>query len=145
MTESVGVGGWPAHLPVGAVRVVRWSSRYEETVRFYRDVIGLPELETFAQSYGLDGTILGLPGIPAHLEIVRLVGAGEAVDAHAHLDELVLYLPDTQAREAVVTRLASAGLQPVGSIAYWVDNGGVTFLDPDGHRLVLTSWVYSPG
>lgn len=62
---------WPAHLPVGALRVVRWSARYEETVTFYRDTIGLPVLETFGDSYGLDGTILGLPGGQVHLEIVR--------------------------------------------------------------------------
>src|SRR6185369_7687704 len=52
---------WPAHLPAGALRVVRWSARYEETVTFYRDTIGLPVLETFHDRYGLDGTILGLP------------------------------------------------------------------------------------
>jgi len=28
---------WPEHLPVGALRVVRWSARYDETVIFYRD------------------------------------------------------------------------------------------------------------
>src|SRR5690349_6754312 len=66
---------WPAHLPAGALRVVRWSARYEETVTFYRDTIGLPVLETFHDSYGLDGTILGLPGGQVHLEIVR---AGQA-------------------------------------------------------------------
>src|SRR2546429_4235663 len=66
---------WPAHLPAGALRVVRWSARYEETVAFYRDAIGLPVLETFHDSYGLDGTILGLPGGQVHLEIVR---AGQA-------------------------------------------------------------------
>jgi hypothetical protein len=54
---------------------VRWSARYEETVTFYRDAIGLPVLETFHDSYGLDGTILGLPGGQVHLEIVR---AGQA-------------------------------------------------------------------
>src|SRR6266851_5680563 len=48
--------------PVGALWVVRWSARYEETVTFYRDAIRLPVLETFHDSYGLDGTILGLPG-----------------------------------------------------------------------------------
>jgi hypothetical protein len=53
--------GWPEHLPVGALRVVRWSARYDQTVIFYRDTIGLPVLETFHNSYGLDGTILGLP------------------------------------------------------------------------------------
>ena len=58
---------WPEHLPVGALRVVRWSARYDQTVIFYRDIIGLQVLETFHHSYGLDGTILGLPGGPVHL------------------------------------------------------------------------------
>jgi hypothetical protein len=44
-------------------------------VAFYRDAIGLPALETFRGSYGLDGTILALPGDRVHLEIVR---AGQA-------------------------------------------------------------------
>ena len=58
------------------MRVVRWSTHYDQTVIFYRDIVGLPVLETFRDSYGLDGTILGLPGGPVHLEIVRLAGAG---------------------------------------------------------------------
>ena len=61
---------WPEHLPVGTLRVVRWSAHYDQTVVFYRDAIGLPVLETFHDSYGLDGTILGLPGGSVHLEIV---------------------------------------------------------------------------
>jgi hypothetical protein len=76
---------WPAHLPAGALRVVRWSARYEETVTFYRDAIGLPVLETFHDSYGLDGTILGLPGGQVHLEIVR---AGQAPYPGGGLDQL---------------------------------------------------------
>jgi hypothetical protein len=59
--EIAGARAWPEHLRVGALRVVRWSARYDETVTFYRDVVGLPVLETFHASYGLDGTILGLP------------------------------------------------------------------------------------
>ena len=70
--------GWPDHLPVGAFRVVRWSARYDQTVIFYRDTIGLPVLETFHNSYGLDGTILGLPDGPVHLEIVRLKSCAAA-------------------------------------------------------------------
>ena len=38
---------WPEHLPAGALRVVRWSAHYDQTVIFYRDIIGLPVLETF--------------------------------------------------------------------------------------------------
>ena len=85
---------WPAHLPAGALRVVRWSARYEETVTFYRDAIGLPVLETFHDSYCLAGTILGLPGGQVHLEIVR---AGQASYPGGGLDQLVFYLPDAAA------------------------------------------------
>jgi catechol 2,3-dioxygenase-like lactoylglutathione lyase family enzyme len=131
---------WPEDLPVGALRVVRWSARYNQTVIFYRDTIGLPVLETFHDSYGLDGTILGLPGSPVHLEIVRL---GEARHPGRGLDQLVFYLPDAAAQDRVTARLAAAGVHPVAQIDYWEANGGVTFQDPDGREVVFASWIYS--
>ena len=130
---------WPAHLPAGALRVVRWSARYEETVTFYRDTIGLPVLETFHDSYGLDGTILGLPNGQVHLEIVR---AGQASYPGGGLDQLVFYLPDAAAREQMEARLAAAGARPVPQIDYWQANGGVTYQDPDGREVV---WCSHPG
>ena len=105
MGTGPGQARWPAHLPAGALRVVRWSARYEQTVTFYRDTIGLPVLETFHDSYGLDGTILGLPGGQVHLEIVR---AGQAPYPGGGLDQLVFYLPDAAARERMQARLAAA-------------------------------------
>ena len=132
---------WPVHLPAGGVRVVRWSPRYEETVIFYRDMIGLPVLETFQESYGLDGTILGLPGGSVHLEIVR---ARDGKSPAGGLDQLVFYLPDAAAQEHVTGRLAAAGAAPVEQIEYWRDNGGVTYRDPDGHEVVFASWIYRP-
>jgi len=134
-------GRWPGHLPVGALRVVRWSARYDETVIFYRDAIGLPVLETFQDSYGLDGTILGLPGGPVHLEIVRLRNGQHPASG---LDQLVFYLPDAAARDRMTGRLAAAGVHPVAQIAYWEDNGGVTYRDPDGREVVFASWIYGP-
>jgi len=133
---------WPEHLPVRALRVVRWSARYDETVGFYRDIIGLPVLETFRDSYGLDGTILGLPDGPVHLEIVRLPDASAPVTPG--LDQLVFYLPDAAAQERITARLADAGVNPVGQIDYWQSNGGVTYQDPDGREVVFASWIYRP-
>ena len=124
---------------MGALRVVRWSARYEQTVVFYRDIIGLPVLETFQDSYGLDGTILGLPGGPVHLEIVRSPDGRDPVPG---LDQLVFYLPDAPAQEGVMARLAAAGIHPVAQIDYWQANGGVTYQDPDGREVVFASWIY---
>jgi catechol 2,3-dioxygenase-like lactoylglutathione lyase family enzyme len=143
-TVAVGTSGlpgpdWPEHLPVGALRVVRWSAHYEQTVIFYRDTIGLPVLETFQESYGLDGTILGLPGSPVHLEIVRLADAPYPAPG---LDQLVFYLPDAAAKERMTARMAAAGVDPVAQIDYWQDNGGTTYQDPDGREVVFASWIY---
>lgn len=132
---------WPEHLPVGAFRVVRWSARYDQTVIFYRDTIGLPVLETFHDSYGLDGTILGLPGGPVHLEIVRLRDASPPA---AGRDQLVFYLPDDASQERIKARLAALGVHPVVQIDYWEANGGVTYQDPDGREVVFASWIYGP-
>jgi catechol 2,3-dioxygenase-like lactoylglutathione lyase family enzyme len=132
---------WPEHLPAGALRVVRWSARYDQTVSFYRDIIGLAVLETFHQSYGLDGTILGLPGGPVHLEIVRLADGRQPAPG---LDQLVFYLPDAADQQRIVARLAAAGVHPVSHIGYWQDNGGVTYADPDGREVVFAAWVYRP-
>jgi hypothetical protein len=133
--------GWPSHLPVRALRVVRWSPHYDETVIFYRDIIGLQVLETFQESYGLDGTIFGLPGDPVHLEIVR---SPDGRSLTPGLDQLVFYLPHPAAQEQIIARLAAAGVDPIAQIEYWQDNGGVTYRDPDGREVVFASWIYRP-
>jgi catechol 2,3-dioxygenase-like lactoylglutathione lyase family enzyme len=132
-------GRWPGHLPVGAVRVGRSSAHYDQAVRFYRDLIGLPVLESFEGSYGEDGTIFGLPDISVQLEIVRSTEPVVRVD---RIDTLVFYLPDAAAQERLVARMAAAGIEPTSQHSYWESNGGVTYRDPDGREVVFVSWVY---
>jgi catechol 2,3-dioxygenase-like lactoylglutathione lyase family enzyme len=134
-----GAARWPEHLPVGAVRVGRSSAHYDQAVRFYRDLVGLPVLERFAGSYGEDGTIFGLPDSSVQLEIVRSPEPAVGAD---RVDMLVLYLPDAAAQERLIARMAAAGLEPTSQHPYWQANGGVTYQDPDGREVVFVSWVY---
>jgi GNAT superfamily N-acetyltransferase len=137
MTSST---GWPTHLSPGALRWARASHRYDETVSFYRDLVGLPVVGEFTSSYGEDGTIFGLPDTTVQLEIVR---AHPGLNPVAGWDQVVLYLEDEHALAGATTKLQSAGLTPdPGQHAYWAANGAVTFRDPDGRGLVLAPWVY---
>ena len=109
VTRPGGTGRWPDHLPVGAVRVGRSSAHYDQTIRFYRDLVGLPVLESFAGSYGEDGTIFGLPDTSVQLEIVRSAAPAVRVD---RVDMLVLYLADAAAQQRLIATMAAAGMEP---------------------------------
>ena len=112
----------------------------EAAVHFYRDLVGLPVIDEFRDSYGEDGTIFGLPGWPVHLEVVRSRKAVRPIDP---FDQIVIYLPDEAAVEDATRKLRANGVNPTDSQhPYWDDNGGVTFLDPDRRGVIYVSWVY---
>jgi catechol 2,3-dioxygenase-like lactoylglutathione lyase family enzyme len=113
---------WPHDLRPGALRCTRSSSNYDQTVAFYRDVLGLPVVGEFADSFGEDGTIFGLPDTHAQREIVPTRGGVTAADP---LDMLVSYLPRAA---AVATAPASATVNPRG----W----GVTARNAEGPGVV---------
>lgn len=140
LSNPSSAGRWPARLPVGSFRIVRPSANYDQTIPFYRDLVGLPVLEMFQGSYGEDGTIFGLPDSATHLEIVRVQEPAGPVN---RFDQLVFYLADEPSQQDVMARLAAHGLQPAPEQhPYWQANGGVTYHDPDGRGVVLASWVY---
>ncbi|SCK39953.1 VOC family protein [Streptomyces sp. WMMB 322] len=131
--------GWPEGLAVGATRTGRRCNRYQESVAFYRDVVGLPLVHS--SGTGPDGfgcAIFGLPGTPATYELVQAL---EPVPVDRH-EELVLYFPGEAARDVVARRITEAGYQPAEQYRYWDLNDAVTFLDPDGRELVLAPWVF---
>ena len=130
---------WPAHLHAGAVRWVRSSPHYDRTVAFYRDLVGLPVVDSFHESFGEDGTIFGLPGTATHMEIVRS-SRGSPPD---RFDQIVFYLADDSALERAIEPLLEAGFSPVTAPhPYWAANGGVVFLDPDGRGVVYAPWIF---
>ena len=123
---------------IGAIRFARRSSNFEETVRFYRELVGLPLYETFEASHGSNGAIFGLPSWNLTLEIVE---SAKPVAAD-HLEQLCLYFPDEEAQQAAIARLQAAGLAPVEQHPYWEATGAVTFPDPDGREVVFAPFVF---
>src|SRR3954452_1359108 len=131
--------GWPAHLRPGALRVARATAHYDRTIAFYRDLLGLPVVGEFSDSFGEDGTIFGLPDTGTQLEIVRV----RSLPTAAAFDDLVFYLDDFDAVTSATAPLLEAGLQPdPDPHAYWVANRAVIFRDPDGRRVVFAPWVF---
>jgi catechol 2,3-dioxygenase-like lactoylglutathione lyase family enzyme len=132
-------GRWPDELaPIGAIRFARRSASFTDTVRFYRELVGLPLYATFEASYGSTGAIFGLPGTALTFEIVE---AAEPV-ATDHYEQLCLYFPDEKTREAATARLRAAGAEPVQSHPYWAATRAVTYRDPDGREVVFAPFVF---
>jgi hypothetical protein len=130
---------WSAGLAqVGGLRFSRLCHRFEETIRFYRDLVGLPLLETFQASFGESGAVFGLPGPSLTFELVKSAQpvAGDL------LEQICLYFPDSAAQAAATEPLRSAGMQPVKSHPYWEANGAVTYLDPEGYAVVFAPFIY---
>jgi catechol 2,3-dioxygenase-like lactoylglutathione lyase family enzyme len=131
---------WPDHLVPGAVRFSYSSANYDATIAFYRDVVGLPVIAEFIDSFGEDGTIFGLPSIQVQVEIVRARETARHVDP---LDQLVFYLSGPEAAAAASAPLQAAGApRDPSPHPYWESRGAIIYVDPDGRRVVFAPWVF---
>jgi len=105
--------------------------------------LGLAPLGSFEDHEGFDGVMLGIPGVPYHLEFTRKRGHS-AGRAPTQDNLLVFYLPDRQEWLDGVSRMLAAGYAPVPSFNPYWDRTGRTFEDPDGYRVVLQNEAWSP-
>jgi hypothetical protein len=130
----------PEGLPVGAFRIALRSGQLTEAASFYRDLVGLPLLYSFSAGGANqhDGLIFAVPDTSVTLELISADGPGPAGEH----DEIVLYLPGPQARDAAVRRLTESGLEPVTPAQYWIDNDSVAFSDPDGRMVIFAPWIF---
>ena len=126
-------------LPASHLRIARPSRDLRASERFWVNGLGLEVL--FRADASAEGghalLMVGWPDAAWHLELVSDPG-GETPAAPTEEDLLVLFC-NGEVDAGVVRRLAAAGgTQVAARNPYW-DQGGVTILDPDGYRLVLTS------
>src|SRR6266536_1103820 len=75
-----GAGRWPEHLPVGALRVGRSSAHYDQAVRFYRDLVGLPVVRVDR----IDTLVLYLPDAAAQERLIARMAAAGVEPASQH-------------------------------------------------------------
>ncbi|HPE47359.1 MAG TPA: VOC family protein [Hyphomonas sp.] len=118
------------------LRVARPTDDIDALLPFYRDGLGFEVLFEFRGHDDFDGVMLGHPGAPFHLEFTRAHGHA-AGRAPTQDNLLVFYLPEQNRLAAATARLRATGFEPVPSFNPYWDEGGVTFEDPDGYRVVL--------
>jgi catechol 2,3-dioxygenase-like lactoylglutathione lyase family enzyme len=118
-----------------AVRVARPVQDLTRSTRFYRDLIGLSPLGGFENHDGYNGVFFALPG-EAELELT----AGPAQPAPStDEDLLVLYVETWAEVTAMGARLTAAGVTRIPNRNPYWNRSGLTFLDPDGYRLVIAA------
>jgi GNAT superfamily N-acetyltransferase/catechol 2,3-dioxygenase-like lactoylglutathione lyase family enzyme len=119
------------------VRVARQTGRLDEIVTFYREGLGLAQIDHFTGHAGYDGVMLELPGTGAHLDFTATEHSSPPLP---HLEDLlVLYVGDQRTVDELVARLAVA---PISSENPYSDQVGVTVCDPDGFRVVLVGQTW---
>jgi catechol 2,3-dioxygenase-like lactoylglutathione lyase family enzyme len=122
------------------VRIARQTGQLDRVVAFYRDGIGLPEIDSFVDHDGYSGVMLDLPGTGTHLEFTT---TRHLTPPTPHVEDLlVLYLGS---RPEVRRLVARTGVVPVPSANPYWDRVGVTITDPDGFRIVLVAGPDSHG
>jgi catechol 2,3-dioxygenase-like lactoylglutathione lyase family enzyme len=122
------------------LRVARPTRDLDAAVSFYM-LLGLPVLSSFEDHDGYSGVALGLPDASRQLELVYREGETPSPTPE---DQLVLYLGSAERVEMEAARISAAGFEPrPAENPYWARNGAVSFVDPDGYRLLLSpeSWT----
>ena len=129
---------WRCLMPASRFRVIRPTTLYAQVLKFYEKGVGLPKLGEFFNHSGYDGTMLGMPGEPYHLEIV--CNSGGAPNPCPNKDNgLVFYIEDTDALNKVAQRIEALGYTPVeAKNPWWGSRGAITFEDPDGWPVILS-------
>ncbi len=120
------------------LRIARPSRDIQRAERFWVDGLELQVLyRTGAEAEGGHALVmLGWPEAAWHLELVD-DPHGETPPSPSEEDLLVLYLGELVDRD-LISRLVKAGARRVAARNPYWDRWGVTIVDPDGYRLVLS-------
>jgi catechol 2,3-dioxygenase-like lactoylglutathione lyase family enzyme len=118
------------------LRIARHTNDLEKIKSFYIDILGLELMGTFENHDNYDGVFIGKPNLDWHLEFTK------SNDLANHIfdeDDILVFYPETILEfKALINNLLNNAFSIITSKnPYWNKNGKM-FLDPDGHRIVLS-------
>ncbi len=117
-------------------RYARHTNQLLAIQDFYTTILGLEVLGRFNNHEGYDGIFLGHAGQSWHIEFTTT--AASILHNFDEDDILVFYLSSSQEIDLIQQRMEEAHIKSIiPKNPYWQQNG-IMYVDPDGHRIVLT-------
>ncbi len=120
------------------LRIARHTNDLKSMQDFYLCIPGMEVLGEFKDHQGYAGVFIGIKNDGWHLEFT--VSEDQPVHTPDEDDLLVFYPASSAAYHAIIDRLREKGTSEAEpKNPFWADNG-ITFLDPDGFRIVIASF-----
>ncbi|MGV0757532.1 VOC family protein [Empedobacter brevis] len=118
-------------------RSARHTNRIKEIETFYTKILNLDILGDFKNHNGYDGLFIGKANTDWHLEFTT---SSDDVNHQFDEDDCLVFYPETQDEyEAVIKNLEFYRIEPIqAKNPYWNING-ISFLDPDGFVVIVSS------
>ncbi|QHC85536.1 prolyl endopeptidase [Empedobacter brevis] len=118
-------------------RSARHTNRIKEIETFYTKILNLDILGDFKNHNGYDGLFIGKANTDWHLEFTT---SSDEVNHQFDEDDCLVFYPETQNEyEAVIKNLEFYRIEPIqAKNPYWNING-ISFLDPDGFVVIVSS------
>ncbi len=120
-------------------RVARHTSKIDPIIIFYQSILGLEVLGSFKNHNGYDGIFLGVKDENWHLEFtISEYSPNHCPDED---DLLVFYaISENHYKKLIAAFKEHKIIEVEPKNNYWKENG-ITFLDPDGFRVVIAKNV----
>lgn len=127
------------------LRIARPSRDLVAAEEFWTTGVGLSVLYRHTPTYGDSGEhallMVGSPAATWHLELVH--DADDPIEPTPSAEDLLVLYLDAPVPESLTERIeAHGGTRVAAHNPYW-DRWGVTFSDPDGYQLVLSTRNWS--
>ena len=130
-------------IPTTAImRVARPTDHLAEITQMYVEGLGFELLGEFKGHNGFDGSIIGHPKHPYHLEFTHHQGT-KVGKAPTKDNLLVFYIPEKSTWLESVEKMKKSGFILVPAYNDYWDVAGQSFEDIDGYRVVLQNRAWS--